>query len=77
MSKKQRNLDGLYYRVKRDGEWQCICYSDMTDTERQDVIYERMSDMPPEERAEYYRRMAEIMADCLYDMGEQLGVMCE
>ena len=75
--KTQRNLDGVYYRVKRDGEWQNICFSDMTETERQDVIYERMNDRPPEEQAKYYRRMAEIMADCLYDLGEKLRVVCE
>jgi hypothetical protein len=29
MSKKQRNLDGIYFRVKRDGKWVTVCYSDM------------------------------------------------
>ena len=75
--KKQRNLDGAYFRVNRDGKWLSICYSDMTEDERNTVIYDRMSDKPLDEQASYYRRLAEIMADSLYDMGEQLGVMCE
>lgn len=29
-----RNLDGYYFRVKRDGKWDNICWSDMTDEER-------------------------------------------
>ena len=77
MSKKQRNLDGVYFRVNRDGKWLSICYSDMTEDERNTVIYDRMSDKPMDEQVGYYRRLAEIMADSLYDMGEQLGVMCE
>lgn len=77
MSKKQRNLDGVYFRVQRDGKWLSICYSDMTEDERNTVIYDRMSDKPMDEQVGYYRRLAEIMADSLYDMGEQLGVVCE
>lgn len=77
MSKKQRNLDGVYFRVNRDGKWLSICYSDMTEDERNTVIYDRMSDKPMDEQVGYYRRLAEIIADSLYDMGEQLGVMCE
>ena len=75
--KKQRNLDGVYFRVQRDGKWLNICYSDMTEDERNTVIYDRMSDKPMDEQVGYYKRLAEIMADSLYDMGEQLGVMCE
>lgn len=26
----QRNLDGVYFRVERDGKWQNICFSDLT-----------------------------------------------
>ena len=77
MSKKQRNLDGVYFRVNRDGKWLNVCYSDMTEDERNTVIYDRMSDKPMDEQVGYYKRLAEIMADSLYDMGEQLGVVCE
>ena len=75
--KKQRNLDGVYFRVNRDGKWLSICYSDMTEDERNTVIYDHMSDKPMDEQVGYYRRLAEILADSLYDMGEQLGVTCE
>lgn len=74
MTKTQRNLDGVYFRVERDGRWENVCYSDMTPDERREVIYGRMGDRPLDEQAGYYRRLAELMADQLYDMGEQLGV---
>ena len=77
MTKVPRNLDGVYFRVYMDGRWQNVCYSDMTADERKEVVYDRMGDRTPDEQAGYYRRLAELMADALYDMGEQLGVMCE
>jgi hypothetical protein len=75
--KRQRNLDGVYFRVERDGKWQNICYSDMTADERDEIARKRAEHATPEQQAEWWRSMADILADALYDMGEQLGVMCE
>ena len=33
-----RDLDGVYFRVKRDGSWQSICFSDLTDEEMDKVL---------------------------------------
>ena len=33
-----RNLDGVYFRVERDGKWQNICFSDLTTSEREEVL---------------------------------------
>lgn len=77
MSKIQRNLDGVYFRVERDGRWQNVCYSDMTTDERDVVAAKRAEHATPEEQATWWRGMADILADQLYDMGEQLGVVCE
>lgn len=76
-TKTQRNLDGVYFRVERDGRWLNVCYSDMTEDERKSAIYDRIDERPLKEQVSYYKRLAELMADSLYDMGEQLGVMCE
>jgi len=76
-NKVQRNLDGIYFRVERDGIWQNVCYSDMTKPERDTVVADRMAGRTPEEQAQWWRSMADMLADQLYDMGEQLGVMCE
>ena len=77
VSKVPRNLDGVFYRVERNGRWCAVCFSDMTADERKATIYDRMDEMPLEEQVGYYKRLAELMADQLYDMGEQLGVVCE
>lgn len=77
MSRKQRNLDGIYFRAQRDGKWQSVCYSDMDKQERDEVARKRAEYATPEEQIAWWRSMADILADQLYDMGEQLGVFCE
>lgn len=77
MTKIQRNLDGVYFRVKRDGEYGNVCFSDMTAEERDEIAASRAENTTPEQQIAWWRSMANILADQLYDMGEQLGVMCE
>ena len=36
-----RNLDGVYFRIKRDDKWQNICFSDLTEDERQEMMKNR------------------------------------
>ena len=33
-----RNLDGCYFRIKRNEKWQNICFSDLSDSERSSVM---------------------------------------
>ena len=75
--KKQRNLDGVYFRVERDGRWQNVCYSDMTADERDEIARKRAEHATPEQQAQWWRSMADILADALYDMGEQFGIVGE
>ena len=77
MSKIQRGLDGIYFRVKRDGMWQAVCYSDLTLAERDEVARKRAEHATPEQQAQWWRSMADLLADQLYNMGEHLGVTCE
>lgn len=77
MSKKQRNLDGIYFRVQRDGKWQNVCYSDMEQRERDEIASRRAETSTLAGQVQWWRSLADILADQLYDMGEQLGVMCE
>ena len=32
-----RNLDGVYFRINREGKWQNICFTDLTDDEVREV----------------------------------------
>lgn len=77
MTKIQRNLDGVYFRVKRDDEYESICYSDMTAEERDEVAALKAENATPEQQIAWWRSMANILADQLYYMGEQLGVVLE
>lgn len=36
-----RELDGIYFRVERDGKWENICWTDLTWEERYDVSKDR------------------------------------
>lgn len=38
MEIEKRNLDGAFFRVKREGKWQNICFSDLTDEEMDAVL---------------------------------------
>ena len=64
-----RNLDGVYFRVKRDGKWCNVCFSDMTKEERDEVIGDRS--------VEWWRSLAYIMADTLRSVGDQLDIYRE
>lgn len=63
--KKQRNLDGYYYRVKRDDRWQSVCLSDMSDAELCEVLrFLRRKDLEAIVRG---------LANRLYQVGERFG----
>lgn len=61
-----RKLDGVYFRVKRNGEWGNVCFSDMTTEERDEFIGDRS--------VEWWRSMAYIMADCLREIGDKFDI---
>ena len=35
------NLDGVYFRVKRDDKWQNICFTDLTNEETNTILKDR------------------------------------
>ena len=34
----KRDLDGVYFRIKRDEHYQAVCFSDLTKEERETVL---------------------------------------
>ena len=64
----ERKLDGVYFRVKRNGKWGNVCFSDMTHEEREEVLGTRS--------LEWWKSLAGIMADRLRTVGDQFGIMC-
>lgn len=56
----ERKLDGVFFRVNRDGGWTNVCWTDLTDEERAHVS---------EGRSEaWWKFMCEILVDVLADL---------
>lgn len=60
-NKEPRRMDGVFFRVCRDGKWQNICFSDLTNDERTQVLDKR--------DAVWLRGLCCILADTLYELG--------
>lgn len=64
-----RNLDGVYFRVYRDGRYQNICFSDLTEEEMDDVLKDKSE--------EWLRRMCKILGQTIRNIGDQLDIVME
>lgn len=64
-----RNLDGVYFRVKRGGKCQSICFSDLTEDEMDDILRDKKED--------WLRNMCKILGGTIKNIGEQLDIVME
>lgn len=62
----KRNLDGVYFRVKRENGYEPICWTDLTDDERDEFGKDRP--------LSWWKSMAEIMTRQLRLIGDQLDI---
>lgn len=62
-----RNLDGIYFRVKRDGEFKNICFSDLTEEE----IELKFNNQP----AEWWKRVALHLKERINAIGEEFDIV--
>lgn len=60
--KEKRNLDGVYFRVERDGKWENICFSDLTKDERNKVMEGR--------DVGWLKRLCDYLGDVIYSIGD-------
>ena len=63
----KRNLDGAYFRVERDGKWESICFTDLTQDERYKII-EGQSE-------QWMKRMVLHLANVIENIGEELNIV--
>lgn len=63
----KRDLDGVYFRVKRNDKWENVCFSDLNDAERENVTKDRS--------AEWLRQLAYIMADVLREISDCFDIV--
>lgn len=64
-----RNLDGLYFRIERDGKWQDICFTDLTWQERDKVMANCSK--------EWLVSVVNYLADCIQGIGEEFDLVRE
>lgn len=62
-----RNLDGSFFRVKRNGKWVNLCLSDMTTEERMEVMKNRDT--------VFLTRLCNCLADALKEIGEEFNIV--
>ena len=64
-----RELDGIYMRVERDGEWQNLCLSDMTEEELDRTLNP--------ERGEWLKGAVIHLATTLRTIGDMFDIVSE
>lgn len=65
----KRNLDGVYFRVKRDEKWENICFTDLTQEEREGLIESKS--------AEWLKSMVLHLANVIESIGEDFDLVRE
>ena len=60
----QYEMDGVYFRVKRNGTWDSICFSDLTEEEMEDVFKDKNVD--------WYQQLCKILAGRLRSIAEEI-----
>lgn len=64
---EQRNLSGMYFRIKRNDRWLNICFEDLTDEEQNELLETK--------NLEFTRGIAIGMAKTLRKIGDQFDIM--
>lgn len=64
-----RNLDGAYFRVERDGKWESICFSDLTENEMKIVMKDKDMD--------WLQSLAIYLGNTIKTIGNQFDLIGE
>lgn len=66
---EKRNLDGVYFRVQRDDKWDNVCFSDLTDTEKVEVMKNRDT--------EWLKSMCIILTNTIRKIGDEFDIVAD
>jgi len=66
MKKEQRNLSGIYFRVKRDGKFENITFEDLSEEEQKNVMSGKSK--------EWLESLAQKLADTLNSTGDTFNL---
>ena len=67
MARINRELDGVYFRIKRDDKYEDICFSDLTEEEMDSVLTGRDN--------EWLTWMCKILGNTLRRIGDSLDLV--
>lgn len=59
---KKRELCGIYFRVKRDGKYENICFTDMTEEEQRKILDDDLL-LSEEDLCNLCLRLAQVVRD--------------
>lgn len=62
-----RDLDGMYFRVKRGQRWESVCFSDLSD-EEMDVVLEGRT-------ADWLKSTCKILGRTIRCIGDELEIV--
>ena len=65
----KRNLDGAYFRVQRNGKWDNVCFSDLTQDEKEKVMQGRDID--------WLKSLCIALGKAIRQIGDQLDITCD
>lgn len=63
-----RDLDRIYFRIKRDGKWDNVCFSDLTDEEMDEILKDR--------NEEWLKSVCKILGRTIRRIGDELDICC-
>ena len=64
-----RNLDGVYFRVNRDGKWRYVCFSDLTDKEKIKVMQNKDE--------AWLKSLCIVLGNTIKKIGDELDLLAE
>lgn len=64
-----RNLDGVYFRIERDGKWDNVCFSDLTSEEMDKVLEDRS--------VNWLRSLCKVLGETIKDIGNEYDICDE
>lgn len=64
-----RELDGYYFRIKRNDKWMNICFSDLTESEMKEMLENRSAD--------WLKSLCMGLGKRIREIGDELNLSCE
>lgn len=69
---KQRNLCGIYYRIRRNDKWENVCISDMTNDEINSIFSTIDKN---ESNQDYYKNLSKALIETIKNIGNNLDLI--